>query len=321
MIKVGILGYGNVGKGVELAVSKAPDMELVAIFSRRAGIKSNSGAVCEVIDNLESYVDKIDVLILCGGSATDLPVQGPIMLKYFNTVDSFDTHAKIPEYFEKMNEVGKANGKLGAISIGWDPGVFSLMRVLFDSVMEGKNYTFWGKGVSQGHSDAIRRIEGVKKGIQYTVPIQKTVEEVRSGIVKDYTAREMHTRECYIVPEEGADLELIENCIKSMPNYFADYDTTVHFISDEEFDEKHNKMPHGGLVMSSAKTGEDNNEIAEFKLTLDSNPEFTALILTAYARAVYKLSKCGISGALTVLDIPFKLLSRYDGDELRSKFL
>ena len=321
MIKIGILGYGNIGRGVELAVKNAPDMELVAIFSRRKGLKTVSGTVCEIIDNLEAYVDKIDVLILCGGSATDLPVQGPIMLKYFNTVDSFDTHAKIPEYFDRMNQTGKNSGKLGAISIGWDPGLFSLMRVMFDSVMGGKFYTFWGRGVSQGHSDAIRRIEGVKKGIQYTVPVEETVKEVKDGLNKTYTARQMHTRECYVVAEEGADLAQIENSIKSMPNYFADYNTIVHFISDKEFDENHNKMPHGGMVIGSCFTNSKNKEITEFKLTLDSNPEFTALVLVAYARAVYRLSKCGISGALTVLDIPFKLLSPEENSVLREKLL
>lgn len=326
-IRVGILGYGNVGRGVELSIRQNPDMELKAVFTRRAPetVRTMSPDVPVVhINDIEKYKDSIDVLILCGGSATDLPQQAPKYARLFNCVDSFDTHAKIPEYFAMVDEAAKSSGKTAAISIGWDPGLFSINRMLLGAVLPvGKDYTFWGKGVSQGHSDAIRRVKGVKYGIQYTIPIEDAVKRARSGENPELTTREKHLRECFVVAEEGADTREIEKKIKEMPNYFADYDTIVHFISEDEFKKEHNKMPHGGFVIRSGKTGINNehNQIAEFSLKLDSNPEFTANVLVSYARAVARLNKEGKTGAFTVFDIPLGYLSTKSAEELRKELL
>ncbi len=321
-IKVGILGYGNLGRGVELAISKAQDMELVAVFTRRDNVVTDMGKACINVNKIENYKDKIDVLILCGGSATDLPVQGVEMIKLFNTVDSFDTHAKIPEYFANMDKAAKESGKLGIISVGWDPGLFSIARMLFGAILpEGNDYTFWGKGVSQGHSDAIRRIKGVKDGKQYTIPKEQALEIVRSGEVADLTARDKHLRECFVVAEENADKAAIENEIKNMPNYFADYDTIVHFISEEELKKNHSKMPHGGFVIRSGKTTDEHKHILELSIKLDSNPEFTSSVLAAYARAIAKLAKEGKKGAVSVFDIPLSYLSPASNEELRKHLL
>ncbi len=321
-IKVGILGYGNLGRGVELAISKAQDMELVAVFTRRDNVVTDMGKACINVNKIENYKDKIDVLILCGGSATDLPVQGVEMVKLFNTVDSFDTHAKIPEYFANMDKAAKESGKLGIISVGWDPGLFSIARMLFGAILpEGNDYTFWGKGVSQGHSDAIRRIKGVKDGKQYTIPKEQALEIVRSGEVADLTARDKHLRECFVVAEENADKVAIENEIKNMPNYFADYDTIVHFISEEELKKNHSKMPHGGFVIRSGKTTDEHKHILELSIKLDSNPEFTSSVLAAYARAIAKLAKEGKKGAVSVFDIPLSYLSPASNEELRKHLL
>lgn len=324
MIKVGIVGYGNLGRGVALAVDKAVDMECVGIFTRR-----DPKALNPVIDfpvysmsELINFKDKVDVLLLCGGSATDLPSTTAELLKDFNTVDSFDTHAKIPEYFEKLDKVAKENGTLSAISIGWDPGLFSIMRMLFGAVLpDGNDYTFWGKGVSQGHSDAIRRIEGVKNAIQYTIPREQALEKVRSGACPDLSTRDKHLRECFVAIEEGANKQEIEQKIKSMPNYFADYDTIVNFVSEQEVKEMQKKLSHGGFVIRTGKTTEQNSHIVEFSLKLDSNPEFTASVLTAYARAVARLKEEGKTGCLTVYDIPLKYLSPMDEGSLRAHLL
>ena len=324
MIKVGIVGYGNLGRGVALAVDKAVDMECVGIFTRR-----DPKALNPVIDfpvysmsELINFKEKVDVLLLCGGSATDLPSTTAELLKDFNTVDSFDTHAKIPEYFEKLDKVAKENGTLSAISIGWDPGLFSIMRMLFGAVLpDGADYTFWGKGVSQGHSDAIRRIEGVKNAIQYTIPREQALEKVRSGACPDLSTRDKHLRECFVAIEEGANKQEIEQKIKSMPNYFADYDTIVNFVSEQEVKEMQKKLSHGGFVIRTGKTTEQNSHIVEFSLKLDSNPEFTASVLTAYARAVARLKEEGKTGCLTVYDIPLKYLSPMDEDSLRAHLL
>lgn len=326
-IKIGIVGYGNIGKGVENAVQQNPDIELVAVFTRRSAdsIKlKSSGVKVEQISKVKEYVKKIDVMILCGGSATDLPEQGPEFASIFNTVDSFDTHARIPEYFQKVNQAAKKSGKTSVISVGWDPGLFSMARMLFGAILPvGKNYTFWGKGVSQGHSDAIRRVKGVKNGIQYTIPIESAMNRVRSGENPELTVRQKHMRECFVVPQEGADLKQIESDIKTMPNYFSDYDTQVHFISDEELAKNHSRMPHGGFVIQSGTTGEKviNKHLAEFSIKLDSNPEFTANILVAYARAAYRLQKEKSFGAKTVFDIPIAYLSAKSSDELIKEML
>lgn len=323
-IRIAISGYGNLGRGVELAVSLAQDMELVGVFTRRAPetVVTATGAKVYHIDDILTFKDKIDVLILCGGSATDLPVQGKELLKDFNTVDSFDTHAKIPEYFAGMDEVGKENGHLGAISIGWDPGLFSIARMLFGALLpQGKDYTFWGKGVSQGHSDAIRRIKGVKNAIQYTIPKEDALSLVRSRANPDLKTADKHLRECFVVVEDGADKVEIEKQIKTMPNYFADYETIVHFISEEELKEKHSKLNHGGFVMRTGNTTDENKHLLELSITLDSNPEFTGSVLTAYARAVAKLSKEGKTGAVTVYDIPLSYLSPFTNEELRKNLL
>ena len=325
MIRIGIFGYGNLGRGVEAAIKQNKDMELVAVFSRRdpRNVKINTEGVkvCHA-DDIPSYKDKIDVMILCGGSATDLPVQTPEMAKLFNVIDSFDTHARIPEHFAAVNETAKESGKIAVISVGWDPGMFSLNRLYGEAILpEGSTYTFWGKGVSQGHSDAIRRIDGVIDARQYTIPVEEALDKVRSGQNPELTTRQKHTRECFVVAEDGADLERIENEIKTMPNYFAEYDTTVHFISMEELQRDHSGIPHGGFVIRSGKTGNGNNHIIEYSLKLDSNPEFTSSVLVAYARAAYRLNNEGVSGCKSVLDIAPSYLSPKTADELRKELL
>ena len=325
MIRIGIFGYGNLGRGVEAAIKQNSDMELVAVFSRRdpASVKINTEGVkvCH-IDEAKNYADKIDVMILCGGSATDLPVQTPEMARMFNVIDSFDTHAKIPQHFANVDKEAKNSGKVAIISVGWDPGMFSLNRLYGAAILpEGKDYTFWGKGVSQGHSDAIRRIEGVLDAKQYTIPVPDALDAVRSGSNPDLTTRQKHTRECYVVAEDGADLARIENEIKTMPNYFADYDTTVHFISKEELVRDHSGIPHGGFVIRSGKTGNGNNHIIEYSLKLDSNPEFTSSVLVAYARAAARLNREGVSGCKSVLDIAPSYLSPKSGEDLRKELL
>lgn len=324
MINVGIVGYGNLGKGAHIAVNNAQDMNLVGIFTRRDKKDVKPIIDCDVfgMNELKDFKGKIDVLLVCGGSATDLPNMTADLLKDFNTVDSFDTHAKIPEYFAKLDKVAKENNTLSAISIGWDPGMFSIARMLFGAVLpNGNDYTFWGKGVSQGHSDAIRRIKGVKNAIQYTIPREEALQKVRNGENPVLTTREKHLRECFVVAEEGADKAFIEKQIKEMPNYFADYDTTVHFISEEELKKEHSKLAHGGFVLRSGKTSGDNAHILELSLKLDSNPQFTGSVLCSYARAVAKLSKEGKTGALTVFDIPLSYLSDKSKEELRGSLL
>ena len=326
-IRVGIFGYGNLGRGIESAIRQNPDMELAAIFTRRSPetVKINTvGVPVYHADTVASHVSEIDVMIICGGSATDLPVQTPALAKLFNVVDSFDTHAKIPTHFENVNAAAKEGGKIAMISVGWDPGMFSLARMYAGAVLpDGKDYTFWGKGVSQGHSDAIRRIEGVEDAKQYTIPVDEALEAVRSGSCPALTTRQKHTRECFVVAKEGADLARIENEIKAMPNYFADYDTTVHFISKEELARDHSGIPHGGFVIRTGKTGfsKENNHVIEYSLKLDSNPEFTSSVLVAYARAAVRMSANGESGCKTVLDVPPALLSPMSPEELRKILL
>ncbi|EHQ90917.1 diaminopimelate dehydrogenase [Desulfosporosinus youngiae] len=326
-IRIGIVGYGNLGKGVKAALKQNSDLELAAIFTRRAAQSIEiADEPIEIvnIDKAVDYTGNIDVMILCGGSATDLPEQGPYLAKMFNTVDSFDTHAKIPEYFKAVNEAALKGGKVAAISIGWDPGLFSMNRMLAEAVLpDGKEYTFWGPGVSQGHSDAIRRIPGVKGGIQYTIPVDKAIQTIRNGDVPELTTREKHIRDCYVAAEEGADKAEIERQIKSMPNYFADYDTKVTFLTTEELKEKHSHMPHGGFVVRSGVTGENQKtrQIIEFSLKLGSNPQFTASVLIAYARAVYRLNQEGQAGAKTVFDIPLGYLSGKSPEDLRRELL
>ncbi|MDQ0216852.1 diaminopimelate dehydrogenase [Oikeobacillus pervagus] len=324
-IRVGIVGYGNLGRGVESAIKQNDDMSLVAIFSRRdpASVAVNDPEVKVLhISAAEEYVNEIDVMILCGGSATDLPEQGPLFAKLFNTIDSFDTHAKITEYFETVDQSATAGGKTSIISVGWDPGLFSINRLMGEAILpEGGTYTFWGKGLSQGHSDAIRRIKGVKGGVQYTIPVEEAIERVRNGENPELSTKEKHSRECFVVAEEGADLAKIEQEIKTMPNYFADYDTTVHFISEEELAKNHSKMPHGGFVIRSGKTGVDNNQIIEFSLKLDSNPEFTSSVLVAYARAAVRMNKEGQAGAKSVFDVPPAYLSKKSAAQLRKELL
>lgn len=325
--RIGILGYGNLGRGVECAIRQSDDMELVAVFTRRdpatVSVLTETAKVCKA-DDMADWKDKIDVMILCGGSATDLPEQTPECAKYFNVIDSFDTHARIPEHFANVDEVCQANGHVGIISVGWDPGMFSLNRLYGNAILpEGKDYTFWGKGVSQGHSDAIRRIEGVKNAKQYTIPVDSALEAVRSGSNPDLTTRQKHTRECFVVLEEGADAAKVENEIKTMPNYFADYDTTVHFISEEELMANHSGIPHGGFVLRSGVTGwnKENKHLIEYSLKLDSNPEFTSSVLVAYARAAHRLSVEGQKGCKTVFDIAPAYLSPKSGAELRASML
>lgn len=324
-IRIGILGYGNLGKGVEYAIKQNDDMELVAVFTRRApeslSILTKTAEVKSISDAAD-YKDKIDVMILCGGSATDLPEQGPEYAAMFNTIDSFDTHAKIPEYFKAVDKSAKENGKTAIISVGWDPGMFSINRLYGNAILsEGKDYTFWGKGVSQGHSDAIRRVEGVLDGKQYTIPVEAAIEQVRSGSNPELTTRQKHLRECFVVAKDGADKAKIEETIKNMPNYFSDYDTTVHFISKEELDKNHSGIPHGGFVLRSGVTGENTKQLIEYSLKLGSNPEFTASVLIAYARAAYRFSKEGATGAKSVFDVPPAYLSSKTNEELLASLL
>ena len=323
-IKIGILGYGNLGRGVEAAVKMNDDMELVAVYTRRAPetLKINSNAAVKSVAELEKGNEDIDVLVICGGSATDLPEMTPKFAKLYNVIDSFDTHAKIPEHFANVDAAAKAAGKIGIISSGWDPGMFSLNRVYANAVLpNGKDYTFWGKGVSQGHSDAVRRIDGVIDCRQYTIPVPAALDKVRSGADPELTTREKHTRECFVVAEDGADLARIENEIKTMPNYFADYDTTVHFISADEMARDHSGLPHGGSVIYSGTTSEGTKHVIEYSLKLDSNPEFTGSVIIAYARAAYRMNNEGMTGAKTVFDIAPAYLSAKSGDELRAHFL
>lgn len=323
-IRIGIVGYGNLGRGVQYAASQNKDVEIVAVFTRRAPetVQTVLPVKVEKYEAMKDYVGKIDVMILCGGSATDLPEQSAEIVGLFNTVDSFDTHARIPEYFDKLDAAAKAASHLGAMSIGWDPGLFSLARIYFGaSLADGGTYTFWGKGVSQGHSDAIRRVKGVKDARQYTVPVESALQRVRGGENPRLTTREKHTRECYVVAEEGADLARIEKEIKEMPNYFADYDTTVHFISEEELKQNHGGIPHGGFVLRSGKSAAGNKFLMEFSLKLDSNPEFTSSVLLAYARAVYRMRKEGRTGAITAFDVAPKYLSPLSEAEQRKELL
>ncbi len=325
--RIGILGYGNLGRGVECAVRQNEDMELAAVFTRRnpadVSVLTKSAQVCHINDAAD-WKDKIDVMILCGGSATDLPQQTPEYVKYFNVIDSFDTHARIPEHFANVDAAAKENGHIGIISVGWDPGMFSLNRLYANAILpDGKDYTFWGKGVSQGHSDALRRIAGVKNAKQYTIPVDSALEAVRAGSNPELSTREKHTRECFVVLEEGADAAKIEQEIKTMPNYFADYDTTVHFISEEELLTNHSGIPHGGFVLRSGVTGweREHKHLIEYSLKLDSNPEFTSSVLIAYARAAHRLANEGQSGCKTVFDIAPAYLSAKSGEELRASML
>lgn len=321
-IRIGIVGYGNLGKGAELAVKHNLDMELVAVFSRRRLTGTNSGVPAISLDDVATYQGKIDVMLLCGGSATDLVEQGPQLAALFHTVDSFDTHAKIPEYFTAMDQVAKQAGTVATISVGWDPGLFSLNRLLAGAVLpQGTDYTFWGKGVSQGHSDALRHIPGVKDAKQYTIPRDAIVSAVRSGQNPTSDPTEFHIRDCYVVPQPGADLTAIETQIKTMPHYFAGFETRVTFLSEEEFQANHAGIPHGGVVLRSGKTSPDAGHVIEFSLKLDSNPEFTSSVLVAYARATYRLAQHKFTGACTVFDIPFAWLSPKPADELRRELL
>ena len=323
--RIGIVGYGNLGKGVELAIRRNPDMKLAAVFTRRSPesvkILTPDVPVYPIVQAVE-HKDEIDVMILCGGSATDLPVQTPKFAENFNVIDSFDTHARIPEHFADVDEACKKGHTVGIISVGWDPGLFSLNRIYAESILpDGKTYTFWGKGVSQGHSDAIRRVAGVKRGIQYTIPVPEAMDAVRACKNPELTTREKHTRECFVVAEEGADKEKIETEIKTMPNYFSDYDTTVHFISEEEFEANHTAMPHGGFVIRSGKTGVDTDQVIEYSLKLDSNPEFTSSVLVAYARAAHRMAEEGQTGCKTVFDVAPAYLSPLTGEEIRKNLL
>ena len=325
-IRIGIVGYGNIGRGVEQAIKRNEDMELAAVFTRRdpASVKvATEGAKVVHMDDMLSMKGDVDVMVLCGGSATDLPVMGPEIAANFNTIDRFDTHAKIPEYFANVDKAAKEGNNISIISVGWDPGMFSLNRLYAESILvQGSTYTFWGKGVSQGHSDAIRRIPGVKNAIQYTVPVDEAVDQVRSGSEPKLTTRDKHTRECYVVALEGANKAEIENAIKTMPNYFDEYNTTVHFISEEELKRDHSKMPHGGFVIRTGETGEEGNKhVIEYSLKLDSNPEFTASVLIAYARAAYRLNQKGENGARSVFDIAPALLSMKTPEQLRKEIL
>ena len=326
-MRIGIMGYGNLGKGIECAIKQNPDMELVAVFSRRdpSTVKIlTEGVNVYHVDDAVKMKDEIDVLILCGGSATDLPVQTPEYAKYFSVVDSFDTHAKIPQHFANVDVAAKENGNIAVISCGWDPGMFSLNRLYANCILpSGNDYTFWGKGVSQGHSDAIRRIEGVANAKQYTIPVDAALEKVRNGENPELTTREKHIRECFVVAKEGADTARIEKEIKEMPNYFADYDTIVHFISEEELARDHSGIPHGGFVIRCGKTGlnKENTSIIEYSLKLDSNPEFTASVLVAYARAAVRMNREGMCGCKTVFDVPPSYLSPNSSEDLRKRLL
>ena len=325
-IRIGILGYGNLGRGVELAIQHCPDMELAGVFTRRdpASLKTVTGANVYSMEQAETMQDDIDVMILCGGSATDLPEQTPKFAAMYNVVDSFDTHANIPAHFAAVDAQAKANGKTAIISTGWDPGMFSLNRVLMQAILpQGDTYTFWGKGVSQGHSDAIRRLDGVKDARQYTIPVESALDAVRNGEAPQLTTRQKHLRECFVVAEEGADLARIEQLIVTMPNYFADYDTTVHFISEEELKANHSGIPHGGFVIHSGKTGvnSENTHVIEYALKLDSNPEFTASVLVAYARAAYGMHQDGMTGCKTVFDVAPRYLTPMSDEQLRKEML
>lgn len=326
MVRIGIVGYGNLGRGAECAVTNSPDMELVGVFTRRAPetVETKTGIAVYDMNQLMAMKDDIDVLVLCGGSANDLPKQTMELVEHFNVVDSFDTHARIPEHFANVDKVAKDSGHIGIISVGWDPGMFSLNRLYAQAILpNGKDYTFWGKGVSQGHSDAIRRIEGVKDARQYTIPVEEAMDSVRRGENPELTTRQKHTRECFVVAEEGADLDRIVNEIKTMPNYFADYDTTVHFISEEELMRDHKGIPHGGVVLRSGLTGlnGENKHVIEYKLTLDSNPEFTSSVLVSYARAAYRMYNEGQRGCKTVFDIAPAYLHMESAEELRKNLL
>ena len=327
MIRIGLLGYGNLSRGIEAAIKRNPDEELVAVFTRRdpASVKIHTdGVKVDSVDHILAYKDEIDVLMICGGSATDLPTQTPEYAQYFNVIDSFDTHAKIPEHFAAVDAAAKKAGKLAMISCGWDPGMFSLNRLYANAVLpQGNDYTFWGKGVSQGHSDAIRRVKGVKNGKQYTIPVEAALESVRNGENPELTTRQKHTRECFVVAEEGADLAQIEKDIKEMPNYFSDYDTTVHFISEEELQANHSGIPHGGFVFRTGVTGfnGEHKHVIEYSLKLDSNPEFTSSVILAYARAVNRLHQEGANGCKTVFDVAPAYLSPLSGEELRAHML
>lgn len=325
-IRIGIVGYGNLGRGVECAIKKNDDVSLYGVFTRRApeSLKTLTGVPVYSVDDILSHRDNIDALILCGGSATDLPVQTPELVRNFNVIDSFDTHAKIPQHFENVDTAAKDAGKIAIISVGWDPGMFSLNRLYAEAILpDGKDYTFWGKGVSQGHSDAIRRIEGVVDARQYTIPVDAAVEAVRNGENPELTTGQKHTRECFVVAAESADKARIENEIKTMPNYFADYETTVHFITAEELQREHSGIPHGGVVIRSGKTGlgNEHTHIIEYSLKLDSNPEFTSSVLVAYARAAVRMNKDGISGCKTVFDVAPSYISPKSGEDLRSRLL
>lgn len=322
-IKVGIVGYGNLGRGAELAIAKQPDMELVAVFSRRGSVDTVDPKVKSLhIDEAVQYKDEIDVMILCGGSATDLPEQTPQFAKNFNTVDSYDTHAKIPEYYAAVDDVAQASGKVSVISVGWDPGLFSINRVMSEAVLAGgETYTFWGKGLSQGHSDAVRRVDGVKAGVQYTLPSEQAIERVRNGEDPVLSTSEKHKRECFVVLEAGADADTVANTIKTMPNYFAEYETAVNFITEEELKRDHAAMPHGGFVIHSGKTGEGNDQLVEFSLKLGSNAEFTASVLVAYARAAHRLAKEGLKGAKTAYDIGPGYIHPLSAADLRKGYL
>ena len=326
-IRIGIYGYGNLGRGVESAIKQNADMELVAVFTRRnpseVKINTSSAKVCHT-DDAKYMKDDIDVMILCGGSATDLPTQTPEIASMFNCIDSFDTHAKIPEHFANVDKTARESGKVAIISCGWDPGMFSLNRLYASAILpDGEDYTFWGKGVSQGHSDAIRRIDGVVDARQYTIPVQEALDSVRSGSAPVLSTRQKHTRECFVVAKEDADLSRIENDIVTMPNYFADYDTTVHFISKEELEREHKNLPHGGFVIRSGRTGENgqNHHIIEYSLKLDSNPEFTSSVLVCYARAAYKMNREGMTGCKTVFDVAPAYLTSKSPDEIRKSML
>lgn len=324
-VRIGIAGYGNLGRGVELALGQNPDMELVAVFSRR---KPESIALLSAnvpvyaLDQIEQYKDQIDVLILCGGSKDDLPQQGPHLAQWFNTIDSFDTHAAIPDYFAAVDAVAQKTQHTNIIAVGWDPGLFSINRLMGEAVLPaGETYTFWGKGLSQGHSDAVRRVEGVKAGVQYTLPVEEAVNRVRNGELPTLTTREKHRRECFVVLEDGADETVVRDTIVNMPNYFSDYDTTVHFISMDELQRNHSAMPHGGFVIRSGKSGNNTQQTVEYSLALGSNPEFTSSVLVAYARAAYRLAQQGQYGAKTVFDVAPGLISPKSADDLRKELL
>lgn len=323
-INIGIVGYGNLGRGVELAIAQNSDLNLVAVFTRRepSTVQTVNEVKVDAMNNIEQYKGKIDVMILCGGSATDLPEQGPALAEHFHTVDSFDNHGEIPTYFAKVDEIAVKHNHVSLISTGWDPGLFSLNRMMSEAILpEGKQYTFWGKGLSQGHSDAVRRVAGVKNGVQYTIPNEDALRQIRAGKAPELSTRERHVRECYVVAEPDADLAQIEHDIKTMPNYFADYDTTVHFISEDELLANHTQMPHGGYVLRNGSTGDGTSQVMEFSIKLDNNPEFTASVLVACARAVYKLAQNGDHGAKTIFDIPLGLLSAKSPAELRKELL